>query len=232
MYRIVLPIALVAEIAGCSQILGLEPATERIPDAVAPPSDTAIDTPPPNDCTTYCNSITANCSGVNAQFTGTSAADLSHCIVTCAKFDPSAAMAGATLGCRIYHANNARVSSLPNVHCPNAGPAGDQVAGPGVCGDPCTNFCSLEIAACGLKGATSNGQYASVSECMTACAGFDKTHKYTINATTFPSVGPGGDSLACRLYHTTNALLPGNATTHCPHTQATPIGPCLGPPTP
>ena len=227
MYRIALPIALVAEIAGCAQILGLRPATEETPDAVAPASD--ADASPPNDCTTYCTSITENCSGANAQFGGASPADaLLRCMATCARFDPSAATVGATLGCHIHHANNAKRYFNPRLYCPFAGPAGDQVNGAGECGDPCTNFCSLEIAACGLNGIDPNGQYASLSECVIACANFDKLRLYTIDATTFPSSNPSGNSLACRLYHTTIALTSGSAMLRCPFTQAVTTGPCQG----
>jgi len=141
---------------------------------------------------------------------------------------------GNTLGCRIYHANNAKTTGMPEVHCVHAGPAGAQVgvAAPGTCSDACTNFCTLEIAACGLMGASPNGQYASMTACTTACANFDKTdaHKYLINTTTFPSMNPGGNTLACRLYHTTNALISATAAdTHCKHTAETTLtgNPCF-----
>ena len=115
------------------------------------------------------------------------------------------------------------------------GPAGGAVSGTGVCGDSCTNFCALEIGACGLSGAAATGQYASMGECMTACNGFDKTHAFTVEATAYPSTNPKGDSLACRLYHATNAAISAaNATTHCPHTAATTAAgnPCNGAATP
>jgi hypothetical protein len=236
MYRIVLSIALVATLAGCSQILGLEPATQRPSDAMTSPSDASFDAPIDallTGCASYCDTIAANCTGTNAQYGGVSAADaLAHCMPTCLTWSPSGAMTGATLGCHIDQAIFAKTDS-PSLHCPYAGPAGDQVNGAGVCGAPCTNFCSLEIATCGLTGA--NAQYASMNDCLNACAGFDKTHPYTVDATTFPATTPTGDSLACRLYHTTNALISASAAaTHCSHTKAVTTSgqPCFGAPMP
>ncbi len=190
------------------------------------------------DCATYCTTITTNCTGANAQYGGSSAADATaHCMATCDKFPVGtlADMGGQnTLGCRLYHAKNAMTTSMPAVHCPHAGPGGDKVDAAGVCGSPCVSFCTLEIAACGLSGAGTTGQYASMQACTDACANFDKTHAFTVDTTTFPSATPRGDSLACRLYHTTNALITGNAAMHCPHTKAlTESGnPCFGAATP
>lgn len=195
------------------------------PIDVAPPIDTAsqVDAPPLTlDCNSYCTTIAANCTGLNAQYGGANAVDATaHCMATCAKFTPGALsdMSGNTLGCRIYHANNAKVTGMLGIHCPHAGPAGAAVnAATGTCGDPCLNFCTLEIAACGVVGAAPFGQYTDMNACMTACSGFDKAHSYTINGGVSPTVNPIGDSLACRLYHTTNALITGAAATHCPHT--------------
>jgi hypothetical protein len=194
---------------------------------------TTIDSAPPvtQDCATYCTEIQTNCTGANAQYPAE--ATNAHCLATCASFPMGTAadMAGNTLGCRIYHAGTPSMTA-PDTHCVHAGPGGDKTsaAAPGTCGDACTSFCTLEIKACGLTGdAGGNGQYASAAACMTACAGFDKTHLYGLTAS--------GDSLACRLYHATNAAISGNATVHCPHTAAAPAGaanPCLAgkPPTP
>jgi hypothetical protein len=190
------------------------------------------------DCTTYCTKIAANCTGANAQFGGSSADDATaHCTATCAKFDVGTAAdtSGATLGCHLYHAGAAAGGAAnATTHCPHAGPAGAAVnAAAGVCGDPCTNFCATNLAVCGVMGTAATGQYASMGACMTACAGFDKTHLYTVDTTAFPAATPKGDSLACRLYHLTNAATSAaNATIHCPHTQGPPTGPCAGAATP
>jgi hypothetical protein len=172
----------------------------------------------PLDCTTYCSQIMTNCTGDNAQYP-----DELHCTSTCEAFARGAASdtTGNTLGCRLYHAG-APAMMDPAMHCVHAGPGGDQPSAAGTCGDACTSFCTIEIAACGTKDAgDANAQYANMTACMQSCNGFPKTNAYRTTAK--------GDSLACRLYHATNAVEGGsNATMHCPHTAATPTGPCSG----
>lgn len=181
----------------------------------APPADTGGGSDAPAvtlDCASYCTEIQANCTTANghAQYP-----DTAHCMAACASFPVGALTdtAGNTLGCRIYHAG-APAKADPATHCPHAGPGGDLqsvTAPPGTCGDACTSFCTLEIMACGLMGASATGQYASQAACITACKAFpNSTHLYSPTAQ--------GDSLACRLYHATNAAISGQAATHCPHT--------------
>ena len=170
------------------------------------------------DCATYCTTIATNCTAANTQY-----ADANHCMATCAKFTPGTqADTGGqnTLGCRIYHAQNAMVTGMPDVHCPHAGPAGAAISmatpQPAVCGDACTSFCTLEISICGSIDAPITGapaQYQNLAACQTACGNFNKSKPLVAGAT-----NSSGDSLACRLYHTTNAAITGNATLHCPHT--------------
>jgi hypothetical protein len=208
---------------GCSD--DKKPAADAAPqiDAPATPDAPTVKL----DCATYCSEIQTNCTGANAQYGGATPADATaHCMATCAKFTPGALadQAGNTLGCRIYHAG-APAMATPATHCVHAGPAGNQVdAASGLCGDACTSFCSLEISVCGSLDTPINGipaQYQNMGACMTSCAGFAKTatSRYTINGSLSPTTNPTGDSLACRLYHTTNAAIStANAVTHCPHT--------------
>ena len=198
-------------------------------DAAVKPIDAPAVVPP--DCTTYCTTIKANCTGLNAQYV-----DDAHCMAMCAKFPVGTAadMSMNTLGCRLYHAGNAaKAGQTPDVHCPHAGPGGAAVSNlatpPSVCGDACTSFCTAEIATCGSLDAPIAGipaQFKNLAACMTACGGadtgFDKKHLYTIDGAKTPAVPPAGDSLACRMYHLTNAAASAAAaTTHCPHTGAT-----------
>lgn len=193
-------------------------------------SNKTVDAAPPVDmatpdmmttalsCDTYCSTITAACTGANAQYGGQTADDAkAHCLGTCGKFPTSTAQTGDTLGCHMQHAINAMTD--PVTHCIHAGPAGDQVGKPGVCGDPCTNFCTLVQGVCGVKGTAATGQYTDMNDCMQACAAFTTTTLYTVDTTTFPSKNPTKDNLACRIYHATNAAVSAAAaTTHCPHT--------------
>jgi hypothetical protein len=192
-------------------------------DDKKPTPDAAIEAPALTlDCNSYCTNITANCTGANAQYP-----DMAHCMGTCSKF-PVGALTDTggqnTLGCRLYHSQNAaKPGQTPEVHCPHAGPGGAAISNAadtlaGVCGDPCTSFCTLEIATCGsldtpIAGITA--QYQNAAACMTSCGtgttGYSKANTYSLTAM--------GDSLACRLYHVTNAAVSaGAAAMHCPHT--------------
>ncbi len=150
-------------------------------------------------CANYCTLITANCNGNLAMY-----ADAATCMATCthAPAGTAADMSGNTLGCRIYHADAAAGNAA--LHCRHAGPGGD-----GVCGADCEGFCTLTLGACAGQAAP---PYASMSACMTSCAGFATTPAYSASTT-------GGNSLACRLYHATAAST--NPALHCPHTMPT-----------
>lgn len=200
----------------------------------------AIDAAPITlDCPSYCTEIQAHCTGANAQYP-----DPAHCLATCASFTVGTSKltdtSGNTLGCRINYAG-APSMTAPATHCAHAGPGGDLITAPAPAfcsgGDVCTSFCTLEIKACGSldaplpgnpKDSTGNAllQYRNMADCMTSCAGFDKTHAY--------STAAAGDSLACRLSHATSAAIsvtPDGAM-NCSATAANPTGPCAGAATP
>ena len=177
-----------------------------------------------------CNHAVASQYGDVRRQSGFAHVNIAHCTATCASFPVGTSKvtdtAGNTLGCRIYH-GGAPSSATPATHCVHAGPGGDLITavGASTCGDACTSFCNLEVKACGTLDAPLIGipaQYQNAAACMTACAGFSKTNLYSVTSR--------GDSLACRLYHATNAAITGNGVTHCPHTAATPTTgtPCTG----
>ncbi|MBM4358789.1 MAG: hypothetical protein FJ096_11860 [Deltaproteobacteria bacterium] len=146
-------------------------------------------------CEAYCDTITANCTGNNAQYS-----DKAHCVASCAAFPKGTAAdtTGNTVGCRAYHAGAAKMD--PAVHCSHAGPGGD-----GACGTNCEGFCAIALKACSAK-------YADKAACETECKAFKDTVDYNATVTT-------GDSLACRLYHLTVASV--DPTVHCDHITAT-----------
>lgn len=207
-------------------------------DGDGPPDAEPDATPVALDCPTYCGQIQANCTGTNAQYP-----DMANCMATCGTFTVGTSMvtdtSGNTLGCRVYH-SGAPAKTAPAMHCPHAGPAGDQLTATpqGGCsgGDACASFCALEIKACGSVDAPLPGnprdstnnpifQYQNMANCMSVCAGYDKTHVYSTTS--------AGNSLACRLRHaTTAAISVANAMTECPYTGMPPTGPCTGTPTP
>ncbi len=174
------------------------------------------------DCPTYCTQIQTNCTGANAQYTS-----MNHCLGTCAAFTVGTSKTtdttGDTLGCRIYH-GGAPAAGNAALHCPHAGPGGDALTAtaPAFCGsgNACAAFCAIEVKTCGTTAAPLAGitpQYADAADCMTKCNAFPNKDKlYSITAT--------GDSLACRLYHVTNAAsftigtpVPAMINNHCIH---------------
>jgi hypothetical protein len=161
------------------------------PDAEVGDIDAADQVP---TCADYCATIEANCAAPQDQWSSAAT-----CMTACASWDVGTIddTSGNTLGCRNYHAGAAE--SMPAVHCVHAGPGGA-----GACGSNCEGFCTLALDAC--TGA--NEQFASMAECMTACAGYDATEPYDVTDT-------GGDTFACRLYHLTAAV--GDPGTHCDH---------------
>ena len=83
-------------------------------------------------CDTYCDLITANCRSSDAGDGGNFAQydNRGECMSTCNAATSGAApawrlgsygVAGNTLGCRIYHADNAQSGAIPSVHCQHAG---------------------------------------------------------------------------------------------------------------
>lgn len=164
-------------------------------------------------CQAYCTSVQANCldGASNRQYI-----DMPSCLASCA-FMPVGTTAdtqGNTLGCRTYHAG-APAQNNPMTHCTHAGPGGASPTEASVCGSNCAGFCQIAMGAC--TGA--NAAYASAAECMTACATFSTTTRYTTQAMT-------GASFACKLYHATVATT--TPAVHCAHIKAT-GGPCSAP---
>lgn len=150
-------------------------------------------------CEAYCDAVTANCTGPNAQY-----GDRATCVASCAGLPEGKAsdMSGNTVGCRTYHAGAAKMDAA--THCEHAGPGGA-----GVCGADCDGFCAIAIEACASK-------YATPAACQTECKTFKDTVAYNATVTS-------GDSLACRLYHLTVATTVPDV--HCDHIGAT-SAPC------
>jgi len=150
--------------------------------------------PKGGECEDYCDLIAAHCSGALAQYS-----DGDTCRSTCEAMplgDP-AVHTGHTISCRTFVAATAELD--PAMTCTQAGPGGD-----GVCGANCESFCAMAEQLC----TDSNQAFASLGECMSACAGYDPVPAYDASKT-------GGHTFACRLYHLTAASA--DPDTHCHH---------------
>jgi hypothetical protein len=153
-----------------------------------------------SNCTTYCSLFTAACpAGVEP----------ANCVDRCAGledtggFDVNSNYYGDTLQCRFVHISVATLN--PSEHCPHAALPAD---GPCLGMDPttvipdCDSFCHLEMTECTGE----NQQYESDAQCHDVCNALTKG---TADDQT-------GNTVACRKYHSYNALL--DPDTHCSHT--------------
>jgi hypothetical protein len=226
-----------AALAGCG-------GTDHTVDAAIPFDAVAL------ECDRYCTLIQASCTGPNAQYAGMdSATARQSCMQTCAVFAVGTSIdetSGNTLACRLHYAVEASDPIAAPTSCAQAGPVGAMMlSSPMVCSgdDACTTFCALEIEACGSLEAPLPGnptdafnnplsKYRNMDNCMRLCSGLeghsglDKTHAYSPSAQ--------GDSLACRLYQATQAVISvmPDGVMFCRDTAANPTGRCAGPATP
>lgn len=175
----------VASIVGCSSSTTNTPAAT---DGGAGGSETGTSSAALT-CEAYCTTLTANCSGANAQFGG-----MDRCVSSCKAYPVGTAadMAGNTLGCRTYHAGAAKAD--PVTHCAHAGPGGA-----GVCGSNCDGYCQIATMYC--TAANMASIYASEAECKTTCAKFPDTAKFNVTDTALQEK----KEVACLLYHVQEA---------------------------
>jgi len=155
-------------------------------------------------CSSYCDAIMANCTGgdgsdggkTNQQYSAKS-----NCMAICALFPAGKAgdTTGDSLACRAYHADAAKSSKNPTLHCPHAGPGGD-----GQCGDVCPAYCRMVTNFCQDKDA---GIYKDNAACLARCNATPHTERFNIGI-------QQADQHACLLYHAQEAPISG-AADHC-----------------
>jgi hypothetical protein len=149
-------------------------------------------------CEKYCSLVMANCTGDDAQY-----ASEEECLAFCAHLplDPPSsegeAKSSASVACRQYWADSPARTD-PKTYCLAAGPFGGNV-----CGDRCTAFCTVVLAACSPDGGTP--VYASQPECATACAGLSYREPNADGGGEGPHGPASGDTLNCRLYYLRHA---------------------------
>ena len=185
-------------------------------------------------CATYCDQVMAHCTGAfpTAGDAAPTAQYLTKegCLAECARMAPGTINDTGgqdTVGCRQYHSGTPATQN-PALHCAHGGPSGGGVCSGGAQGtDRCATFCNLQAKICQADSGTgvtlAEQPFASVAECMTACA----TAPYTFSTTNAELIlgdnangPPDTDNLNCRQYHLMaayNALDAGSAATHCPH---------------
>jgi hypothetical protein len=165
------------------------------------PLDAAL-APQPR-CDKYCELVTANCTGANAQY-----ASVEECAKFCEKLPLTAkTRTGAgpdekdapSVACRQYWADSPSKTS-PGEFCLAAGPFGGNT-----CGDRCTAFCDVVLSACSPD--AGNAPYADRGDCASACASFAYRDAGTDGGGEGPTGPNTGDSLNCRLWQLRAAVM-------------------------
>lgn len=159
--------------------------------------DAGVLAPAPS-CEKYCDLVMSNCTGANAQYASTS-----ECLAFCGDLPLDVPSRDGTsrdapsVACRQYWADSPSKTS-PDAYCLAAGPFGGNS-----CGDRCTAFCEVVLAACspdaGINGAAVDAPYPDQPSCATACAGFMYRDAGTDGGGEGPDAAASGDSLNCRL---------------------------------
>jgi hypothetical protein len=151
-------------------------------------------------CSEYCTKVLASCTGDHAQYF-----DNDSCMAQCALLPGSAATTGNTIGCRAYHADNAKTMG-PTQHCKHAGPTGG-----GVCGTRCESFCDRAVGRCSASAGVpaADVPFQSKAACLSACNAFT----FSTDAGEF--VDNPRLPLNCRQYHLKAVFEDGPG--HCPH---------------
>lgn len=157
-------------------------------------------------CEDYCTTITANCTGANAQYP-----DMDACLALCAAASWEAgqvgAQAGNTIACRTYHAG-ALATADAETHCPHAGPSGGDT-----CGTWCDVYCAINLTMCTGR----NAQYADDAACQAACGNFADTGEVSDEM---------GDTVQCRIFHS-GYLAFRNPAEECTYTGEQPVNYCI-----
>ena len=170
--------------------------------------DPDFDKPPIDPrCENYCTTVMKSCKGKNALYTTEKT-----CLAVCAKFDPGddEDTSGNTLACRVFHLDEA---VLEPESCVGIGPGGN-----GTCGTDCESYCQLYPQVCPAE-----YKYGSTAECVKFCETLPQKTTYDVET------DHDGDSVECRLMHTSSAML--EPKTHCPHAVIPPTLPsCTGAP--
>ena len=153
-------------------------------------SDAGTSGPPPS-CENYCDLVMGSCTDADVQY-GSRDECLSFCNLL--PLGKASEKGESTVGCReLYAGGPAKTDSV--AYCAAAGPFGGNL-----CGDRCSAFCQLTLAACSPEAGTP--AYGSYADCQTACA-----QLVYADAGGDGLGGPqDGDTLNCRLYYLREAI--------------------------
>ena len=215
----VLLCAVSAALGACQALAGIEDRTFDGNDGGDTDAGTSA------QCEKYCQLAQDVCGGENALY-----ADDKTCKGICALLPPGQDIepTGNTVACRVKQLEVAQQvtpgepATLPD-YCAKAGPGGN-----GTCGSNCESYCLLYAGACKENQPQLGTVQYDQDTCISKCEGladkrtFDWMSDYE------------GDTLQCRLAHTSSATI--DPAEHCVHAQlqaqaqAKPPGPCIDDP--
>jgi hypothetical protein len=189
---------------GCANIAGIDQAQLQSNEAIGGTGSTSD----PNLCTTYCNTVMANCTNDLSVY-----ASQETCLGVCDKLvqagkQGSPGVIGEnTVNCRLTEARNAKSTGEAGAYCFAAGPGGGNV-----CGTNCEGYCLLVGETCPneFSGPQFNG---SLEYCLrTACPAVP------VLDAEYNASQQSGNNINCRLYHVSAANADSQAPgIHCPH---------------
>ncbi|HMJ15494.1 MAG TPA: hypothetical protein VK524_28960 [Polyangiaceae bacterium] len=185
--------------SACVDALDIEPAE------LDPQLDSGADARAPSLCEKYCSTVLSACTGEYAVY-ASSAICLKNCEALPAG-NPGDVF-GNTIHCRLHNAE--KEPSEPETHCPIAGPGGSTRTGSGECGEDCESYCVLLMRHCARQ---FDERFDNLGHCRESC------RSEIPNAGDFNIAIREGDSVQCRLYHTTVAAV--DPDLHCGHATGT-----------
>ncbi len=146
------PIALIGPLDAALDIHPVGPPDAGDDHAVPPPS-------PETSCDSYCQAVMKACHDADTQYTNPG-----ECSAFCERLDLGDAgdTKSATVACRQYYATTGAAID-PAKYCVAAGPYGAQL-----CGDRCTAFCEVTLAACASD--AGDHPFDSFPNCHKTCA--------------------------------------------------------------
>ncbi|MEI9951094.1 MAG: hypothetical protein WDO74_19475 [Pseudomonadota bacterium] len=143
------------------------------------------------------------------------------CLATCARIelvstDPN------SVACRVQQLRNVDTGEDVKMYCANAAPGSN-----GECGSNCENYCRLFKSACQEqfeKYAPNTQEDDGIAVCVNKCLGLVDTGLFDTTMTG----NYYGDTLQCRLVHTSSSIL--RPDLHCSHAELKPAEKCLDDP--
>jgi len=213
-------------LAACQTIAGIEDRHYEASNAGAAGSGGQGQPVASPECVEYCNKAKTVCqTALDGTTVPSGILYLSDeaCLATCRQM-PLQGMNKNSVACRMQQLRFVDTGEDEPRYCANAGPGGN-----GVCGSNCENYCQLFKAACGEE----FEKYAPTSEgddgmevCVSKCLGLEDTMLF--DSTKSASGNYYGDTLQCRLVHTSSSLL--DPMTHCSHAEFKPLDKCVDDP--